>query len=54
MRAACGNLVSDELLNAMAQPTATAGATTTKQPPFNDLCEHMLSQKHAQSMLPSR
>jgi hypothetical protein len=46
MRAAYGNLVSNELLNAMAQSTATAGTSTTKLLPFNDLYEYMLSQAH--------
>jgi hypothetical protein len=44
MRAAPGNLVSDKLLDAMAQPPDVGAAATPKQIPFNNLREHVLSQ----------
>jgi hypothetical protein len=46
MRAVLGNLVSDKLLNMMAQPPGVGTAVTPKQIPFNNLYEHVLSQAH--------
>jgi hypothetical protein len=46
MRAALDNLVSNKLLNAMAQPPGVCTTATPKQIPFNNLYECMLSQAH--------
>jgi hypothetical protein len=44
MRAALGDLVSNERLKAMAQPHVIGTAANPQQIPFNNLHEHMLSQ----------
>jgi hypothetical protein len=46
MRAALGNLVSNKLLNAMAQPPDVGAAVSPKQIPFNNLHGWMHSQAH--------
>jgi hypothetical protein len=54
MRAAPGNLVSDKLLNTMAQPPGVGAAVTLKQTLFNHLHDCTCFLKHTQLTLPSR
>jgi hypothetical protein len=46
MRAAFGNLESNELLNAMAHPIEAGNAVTSNKLPFTELYDYMLAQAH--------